>query len=175
MANSASIKVGENSGYSWIKVNGRGDVFLTPKVKKFTESVINKLSSSKDSVPKFVFDMEDCTGMDSTFMGMIAGLAIKLQGVANSCLQLCSVSSNNQESLEELGIDSLVEINPSNSEWEDNCQQIREGLSEWSESNGEMPDPKLILDTHKTLGSLNKENAKEFSAVIKTFESEAEE
>lgn len=137
---------------------------------------MNKLQgNSSEAKTKFVFDMEECTGMDSTFMGMLAGLAIKLQGAADSCLQLCGVSSRNQESLEELGIDSLVEINPDNSEWSKDCVEIRKGLSEWSEDKKAMPDPKLILDTHKTLGSLNKENEQEFSSVIKTFQSQLED
>lgn len=173
MGNTASIKVGEIKGYSWVSINGRGDVFTAPKVKEFTEGIFEKLSQNRAA--KFVFDMEDCTGMDSTFMGMIAGLAIKLQGVANSCLQLCGVSSANQESLEELGIDSLVDINPTGSEWNNQYQEIRSELSEWNPEGKHAPKSDLILDSHKILGSLNKENEEEFSEVIKSFESEQDQ
>lgn len=170
MADSASIKVGQIDGYSWIRINGRGDVFLAPSVKKFTDKILGQKQSTNRNPAKFVIDMEDCTGMDSTFMGMMAGLAIKLQGVSNSCLQLCGVNSQNQESLEELGIASLVEINPTASEWCDSCDKVRSELRNWSPDGQAKPDPKLILDTHKTLGSLNDQNKKAFSDVIETFE-----
>ena len=169
MVNSATITVGEINGYSWIRICGKGDVFLAPKLKKFTENLFT--IESEDLTPKVVLDMEECTGMDSTFMGVLAGFAIKLKGMANSCFQLCNVSNRNQESLEELGIDSLVEINPAESEWKGQCETIQDCLKEWDPDKVEKKlPPSLILETHKTLGSLNKKNEEEFSSVIKAFE-----
>ena len=173
MANTASIKVAEVEDYSWVSIDGRGDVFTAPKVKLFTESVFAKNSQNKAT--KIIFDMENCTGMDSTFMGVIAGLAIKLQGMANSYLQLCGVSHSNQESLEELGIDSLVDINSSKPDWEPYHTEIDSKLSEWNPEGKSDPNQSLILDSHKTLGSLSKENEEEFSSVIKSFESQEDQ
>lgn len=174
MTGSATIKVGRARDISWIRVDGRGDVFLAPTVKKFTDAVFSKNGKEAESVQKVVIDMEDCTGMDSTFMGMIAGLAIKLQKMKDSCLFLCGVNKQNKNSLEELGIDSLVEINPDNEELGEQAQEARKGLSEWTEEKAASPDAKLILETHESLGSLNEENEKEFSSVIETFKSQIE-
>ena len=169
MSQKASIQTGEVKGYSWVRIDGRGDVFLAPLVKKFTDQLLES-SSSQDSPPKLVLDMEVCTGMDSTFMGMLAGLAIKFQGIPQSVLQLCFVSQKNVDSLEELGIDSLLDINPSVAEWADQFPHVRTTLKVWGPDQKSSPDAKLILDTHKTLGSLNEKNKAEFSGVIKTFE-----
>jgi len=163
------ISVGKQGNLCWIRCESKGSFLNSSIVKQWTDDQFVSAAN------EFVMDLEACTGMDSTFMGMMAGLAIKLQGAANSCLQLCGVNNSNKESLEELGIDSLIEINPTETEWNSNCQTIRAELSEWSPEKACTPNPELIIDTHKTLGSLSLENEKEFSAVIKTFEAQQDE
>jgi len=129
VVNSATITVGEINGYSWIRICGKGDVFLAPKLKKFTEKLFS--SNSEETTPKVVFDMEECTGMDSTFMGVVE------------------------------------------SEWKDQCESVQDSLKEWDPEKGEKKlPPSLILETHKTLGSLNEKNKNEFSNVIQAMEDE---
>jgi len=167
VSQSASIKLGEVNGYSWIRICGRGDVFLAPTLKAIVEKILSK---ETDIAPKLVVDMEDCSGMDSTFMGTLASFAIKLKKVANSCFQLFGVTPSNQESLEELGLDTLIEINPNNAEWSGDYQQIRSDLSCWLPQQETAPDKELILNTHKTLGDINEKNKEEFSDVIESFD-----
>lgn len=60
-----------------------------------------------------VVDLEACVGMDSTFMGMLAGIAIKLTKLpAGGVLQIAGASERNVQSLEDLGLDALMDINP---------------------------------------------------------------
>lgn len=165
MSQSASIKLGEVNGYSWIRICGRGDVFLAPQLKALVEKILSKSPS-----PKLVVDMEDCSGMDSTFMGALASFAIKLKKVSDSCFHLCGVAPSNQESLEELGLDTLMEINPENAEWSGDATEIRSDLSCWVPQEDSVPDEDLILDTHKTLGNLNEKNNREFNDIIKSLE-----
>ncbi len=103
-------------------------------------------------------------------MGTLASLAIKLKGMANACFQLCGVTKNNKDSLEELGLDSLIEINPADAEWSDNCQKVRSELNQWSLDKKPPVDRDLILETHKTLGELSEKNKIEFTPVIETLE-----
>ncbi len=110
--------------------------------------------------------------MDSTFMGILASLAIKVKGIANAGLQLCGVTEKNQDSLEELGLDSLMEINPAQAAWLPDCQEIRARLSRWTSTEQARPDSKLVLDTHKTLGSLNASNQQKFSDVVEGLQNE---
>ncbi len=166
MSQSASIQVGEIDGYSWIRVCGRGDVFLAPTLKKFVDKT---LSDGESTSPQLVVDMVECSGMDSTFMGILASIAIKVKSVANAGLQLCGVTEKNQESLEELGLDSLMEIHLQDSALSESGLGISDKLNPWVPEGQAKPDAKLILDTHQTLGGLSDKNKKEFSTVIETF------
>ena len=103
-------------------------------------------------------------------MGMLAGIAIKVKTAAHASLQLCGVTQKNQDSLEELGLNAIIEINPSEADWLPQCPQIRAQLSPWSPSAPAQPDSQLVLDTHKTLGSLNASNQQKFSDVIDELE-----
>jgi len=171
VANSSSIQIGQADNFSWIKIFGKGDVFLAPTVKKYSEKILELGDQTQ-----LVLDLEQCTGMDSTFMGMIAGLAIKHKSSFKSNLHLFCVSEKNCESLEELGIDALLEINSQNNELYCSCSKVKPKLKEWSPEDGtKKPDARLILDTHKTLGSLSDSNQEEFSSVIKTFEQQLNE
>jgi len=165
VSQSASIQIGEVNGYSWIRICGKGDVFLAPSLKKLTDKLLKNSSS-----PKLVVDMEDCSGMDSTFMGTLASLAIRFKGLANACFQLCGVTKSNQDSLEELGLDSLIDINPKDADWSGKCDEIRSDLSPWSAEKKPPVDRGLVLETHKALGSISEKNMLEFSPVIQTLE-----
>ncbi len=62
------VAVGE--GRVWIKPVGRATFKIAPALKRFCMSVISK------GTREIFFDMSDCSTMDSTFMGVIAGIAI---------------------------------------------------------------------------------------------------
>ncbi len=53
-----------------VKVNGHATFKLAPPLKHFHASVAGK------GCHEMVFDMGKCTGMDSTFMGVLAGIAM---------------------------------------------------------------------------------------------------
>lgn len=174
MANSGSIKIGQTNEYLWVRIIGKGNVFLAPTIKNFFDRVLSK-DESHLSLQSVILDMEECTGMDSTFMGMIAGTASKLKKTHKNSLSLHSVSPKNLDSLEELGIHFLVKINSQDLNLKALAQEIRPTLQDISPDQILAPDKNLILETHKTLGSLNTKNAKEFKAVINTFEKEISE
>ena len=56
--------------YVWIRPEGRGTFLESTIIKNFVER------SVADGVSNFVIDLEACPGMDSTFMGMLAGLGL---------------------------------------------------------------------------------------------------
>ena len=60
----------------------------------------------------FVIDLLDCPAMDSTFMGTLAGLAMRLSRVGGGKMHLNGVCDRNRQSLEDLGLEKLLEIDP---------------------------------------------------------------
>lgn len=59
--------------YAMVKVNGRVSFRAGPSLKRFGVSAIER------GCTQIVFDMEGCLGMDSTFMGVLAGLAFRVR------------------------------------------------------------------------------------------------
>lgn len=65
-----NLLVAVREQFALIKVTGRATFKLAPSLKRFCTTVM------RNGCKEVVFDMEDCSGMDSTFMGVLAGIAI---------------------------------------------------------------------------------------------------
>jgi anti-sigma B factor antagonist len=60
---------------------------------------------------RFVMDFKDCTTMDSTFLGMLAGAALQLRKLsAPGSLVVCRLNERNLELLQNLGLHRLLTI-----------------------------------------------------------------
>src|SRR6188472_1678945 len=62
---------------------------------------------------EFVVDLADCAMMDSTFMGMMARLALQLRELRHGHLQIVHRGSHNQQLLSGLGLDRIFDIDAS--------------------------------------------------------------
>ncbi|HBM76524.1 MAG TPA: hypothetical protein DD438_00325, partial [Verrucomicrobiales bacterium] len=76
----------------------------------------------------FVIDLLDCPAMDSTFMGTLAGLAMRLSRIGGGRMHLNGVCDRNRQSLEDLGLEKLLEIDPDDSAWQGHVQEVRKTL-----------------------------------------------
>lgn len=161
------IHIGATDGYQWVRIEGKGDVFISPLLKKFAESCHD------NGQDKLVIDLEECTQMDSTFMGALAGIATRALRKPDGNLELTGVSDRNIDSLEELGLDSLMDINPVDAVWADKTDNIRKCLISW-DGKKEKPSAELILECHQNLSDIKEENKEKFTDVINTFKQQAE-
>lgn len=121
-----------------------------------------------------VIDLHSCTGMDSTFMGMLAGLAMRLTKQSDGGrLEIAGASEKNLASLEDLGLNALMEINPGSAPWLVAVESIRGHLQPWT---GASLNPRErsqeVLEAHKILSSTNEENAGKFENVVQLLEKE---
>jgi anti-anti-sigma regulatory factor len=65
-----------------------------------------------------VIDLETCSGVDSTFMGTIAGIARRLSNSEEEGeVQIAAPTDNARSALECLGLDALVDIEPAEAPW----------------------------------------------------------
>ena len=67
------IQVGFNERTVWVRVSGRGSFQNSGPLKDFAKEMLARGYKS------FVIDLGECPVMDSTFMGTLAGIALKLQ------------------------------------------------------------------------------------------------
>lgn len=168
MTDNDTIDVGEADGFQWVRVRGKGSFLTSPQLKGFTEERI------EDGKARFVIDLEECPAMDSTFMGTLAGLAMRLARVDGGQLELAGVSERNRQSLEDLGLDALLAIDPVEAEWRAGIAAIRDSL-EPLEGGAEESDAMHVLEAHRKLCVANANNVEKFATVLDMLESEVGE
>ncbi|MFT3990422.1 MAG: STAS domain-containing protein [Luteolibacter sp.] len=124
-----------------------------------------------------VVDLAACTGMDSTFMGTLAGLAARLATADDGVLQVAEPGDRNRRSLEDLGLDFLMKIDPVAADWHDDINEIRSSLKPPRAvvKPGDLQRTALVLEAHQTLSNANEENARKFSGVVTLLEAELAE
>lgn len=117
---------------------------------------------------RIVIDLGSCTGMDSTFMGCLAGMAARI-AESGGALEICDIDTRGRQSLEDLGLDCMMEICPPNAPWVGRVDSIRQELKP-PNSTATLPEvrdrTKHVLEAHETLANTNTQNNERFSSVI---------
>ncbi len=141
---------------AYLEVVGRATYLNCKAVGEFFE-----LAQKRGAV-EFFIDFSKCTGMDSTFMGMIAGLALKLAKAGKpNAVSLCALENRNLELIENLGLDSIVNVV--------DCAGSDVGVDGLTSDQASKEE---ILDAHKSLIEANPANAKEFQEIVKFMQKE---
>ena len=121
-----------------------------------------------------IVDLGACSGMDSTFMGTLAGMAARLSAKPTGVLQIADVGERNRRSLEDLGLDFLMEIDPITATWRGQLDAIRSKLKppQPAGSPGPIQRSRHVLDAHRILSDMSDKNAREFEDVVTMLENE---
>lgn len=156
------ITVGVFDGFSWIRCEGKGSFLNSPSVKSFGEERIGS------GELLMVVDLAACTGMDSTFMGTLAGMASKLAAKGDGVLQIAEAGDRNRRSLEDLGLDFLMQVEPPEAIWHDRLDAIRTKLEPVTSGQpiGQAQRAQHVLQAHELLSGVNDKNAREFANVV---------
>src|SRR5688572_9421098 len=89
----------------WIKMSGRANFTCSVDFR----TVVNKLHDR--GFKTFVLDLTDCLLMDSTFLGVLAGLGLKFNqagnGSANGAIHLLNANGRISDLLDNLGVTHL--------------------------------------------------------------------
>ncbi len=167
MSADSPILTGVFHGFSWIRCNGKGSFLNSPAMKRFGEARIEAGERC------LAVDLGACTGMDSTFMGTLAGMAARLTAQGGG-LQIADADSRNRRSLEDLGLDYMMEIDPPEAPWRDRIEEARENLgpADAAGKSDQIERTKHVLEAHQTLSGANDKNAKTFSGVVSMLETE---
>ncbi len=118
-----------------------------------------------------VADLSACTSMDSTFMGTLAGLAARISTRQGGRVQVAEAGERNRRSLEDLGLDNLMDVNPPAAEWKNSETIIRACLHN-AAAQGQSSRDRMhhVLNAHRELSDISEKNAKIFSNVVETLE-----
>ena len=150
---------------TWIQVAGKGSFQASPTLRKIA------CEQLAGGAARLVIDLGPCTCVDSTFMGTLAELGLRLSADPSATLQIADAPAAIQSSLEELGLDHLLDINPSPAPWDGRLDAIRASLVP-ADCSPEA-DPAHILEAHRKLCEADPANAEKFATVIEILEKQA--
>jgi len=102
MTAGSSILVGFTSKTVWVQVQGKGSFQNSPGLKEFAREMIGR--GHRD----FAIDLSECPMMDSTFMGTLAGVALRLRDLGGGELRVVNPNARNAELLMGLGLDQVL-------------------------------------------------------------------
>ena len=101
---SPSILVGCNQKVVCIRVQGKGSFQNSTGIKSFATAMIHR--GHRD----FVVDLADCPVMDSTFMGTLTGVALRLRELGQGGVHVINSNERNTDLLEGLGLDQILSL-----------------------------------------------------------------
>src|SRR5215218_3323133 len=99
-----TILVGTADRVVWVRVEGRGSFLNSTGLKDFAREMTNR------GYREFELDLKGCPVMDSTFMGTMAGIALRLREIGQGQLRVTNLNERNRDLLANLGLDQLFTI-----------------------------------------------------------------
>jgi anti-anti-sigma factor len=154
----SSIQVGVNGQAVWVRVEGKGNFLNSGNLKDFTREMITR------GYREFVVDLEHCAMMDSTFMGTLAGVALRLKELGRGHLHVVHCGMRSRELLTGLGLDQIFNIH-TNGDAAPQCEILSSApLAEPSAQKQQQAQQ--MLDAHEALCEAAPENFSRFKDVL---------
>ena len=113
-----------------------------------------------------IIDLADCRGMDSTFMGVIAGAAMFRKEGVNVGVAIVNADDDSLKLLDSIGLTELVYVEPAPFDAEDvEFVELREEADEAERL-------KLVRSAHRHLVDISERNEKLFGPFLSEIEGE---
>ena len=147
-----------------VQIHGKANYLNCNNFREFMEKMV------ADGKRSFLLDFECCKGMDSTFLGILAGTALALnQQEPAGKLTLCKLGERNHDLICNLGLHTLLEIN----ECDEPCSETQNDQFDKLE-NQEVSNAASVLQAHENLVQADDENAAKFQDVIAFLKNQVE-
>ncbi len=117
-----------------------------------------------------VIDLEECRGMDSTFLGVIADAATALPRAPGKTVMVLNASEKACRQLQRIGLTPLVCIHAGEVDVPDELEFRKIDFVHFPKTETERIEK--IKDLHKQLARLNEKNQRTFGSFIKMLEEE---
>ncbi|MEM7146192.1 MAG: STAS domain-containing protein [Verrucomicrobiota bacterium] len=167
----ATILAGRFHNVVWVRVEGKGSFKNSPELKNFAAAMIDRGNS------QLVVDLKNCPVMDSTFMGTLTGIALKLKGSDEGSLQVINPNDRNRQLLESLGLDQIFDLDVDGSTWQSERALVEDNLLKSVAPPGlnKEEHSELVLEAHEALCKANDDNVRRFKDVIEYLKNDLED
>lgn len=161
MSQTASLLVAVVDPFVCVKIAGRANFTCSVDFKKLIAEL------SQRGYKQFLLDLSECILMDSTFLGVLAGIGLKFGqkngAVGDGCVELLNPNPRISELLESLGVVHLFRIVHRSS-------PVAEGFQAVPADGGpvdRMEVTRTCLEAHNILMNVNPENVRRFKDVAR--------
>jgi anti-sigma B factor antagonist len=155
----SSIQVGVSGPTVWVKVEGKGSFLNSGNLKEFAREMLDR------GYREFVVDLADCAMMDSTFMGTMASVALRLKELGHGHLHVVHCGNRSQELLSGLGLDQIFDIHPNGARAPE-CEALGRTLRGRSPEAQKQEQTETMLEAHEALCEAAPENLFRFKDVL---------
>ena len=154
-----------HTGYAFVKVTGRASYLNCDPLRRFLRGMM------EEGHRNYVLDFADCSGLDSTFLGILVGVALAVRSEEEEgSMTLLSLGERNLETVENLGIHRIAHVRPKLEMTDlDQLEAVDSG------SDDEAISAREVCEAHKRLMELNESNARKFHDVVSFLEQRMDE
>ncbi|MFA6959972.1 MAG: STAS domain-containing protein [Opitutaceae bacterium] len=140
-----------------VRIEGRASFQNSPCLQEFFNALIAQGKS------RYVMDFLNCTSMDSTFLGVLAGVALQMrkQNPPGS-LVLCRLGARNLELIRNLGLHRLLTVDTETAELGNASLSALACMPD----RGELESARLVLAAHENLVEADEGNREKFQDVL---------
>ena len=144
-----------------IRVEGKGSFQCSPALKEFSRKMI------QEGRREFIIDLKDCPSMDSTFMGTLAAIAMRIRDAGGGDLWVVNRNERNRDLLAGLGLDAMFSDKPLPAD-------LNGGKAEAiSYSADKAATREAMHEAHAICIAVNPENAEKFKDVLEHLKASA--
>src|SRR3954466_7743446 len=155
----SSIQVGVRGPTVWVKVEGKGSFLNSGNLKEFSREMLDR------GYREFVVDLADCAMMDSTFMGTMASVALRLKELGHGHLHVVHCGARSRDLLTGLGLDQIFQIH-SNGTAAPETEALPDEQPASDPSQQKQQQAQQMLDAHEALCEAAPENFSRFKDVL---------
>jgi anti-anti-sigma regulatory factor len=150
-----------------IRIEGRACFQNSASLRDFVGEML------RQGRQRFIVDFQKCTTMDSTFLGVLAGVALELRkGTPSGSIVLARVGARNLELIRNLGLHRLLTVDAGEAAL--NFGKCETALSSGPD-RGELDRAKLVLESHEHLVAADEGNRTKFQDVLAFLKSRVDQ
>ena len=159
MQDDGAIEVGRAGSTVVVNVRGRGTLGNSHPLETCLTSALD--AAAED----VVMDLAECTHLDSTFMGVMAGMSQRLQDAGKGALRVANPSDSTLGTMRRVGLMRVVDLT-------DGAAPAPEvAAMELAPTDlSKLDRGRHMLDAHRELSAMSDANAAEFGQLIHTLE-----
>jgi anti-anti-sigma factor len=139
-----------------VRIEGRASFLNSSCLRDFMAQML------KSGKLRFVIDFQRCTSMDSTFLGVLAGIALELRrSEPKGSLVLTRIGQRNLELMRNLGLHRLLTVDAATGVNLEKCDTPL-----YSGERKELENARLVLEAHENLVAADESNLGKFQDVL---------